>query len=430
MKYIPKLEPNFSPLILELNEYRDKLAVITFSNGKQEIFPFGAKSEEAVERVIKFLLWQRSAVKIEILGIENNEIDKINDMYKAGQFDYDFFTDIFDKDLKIIRIEDLSFKPAAKKEPVCASFEGNRIGLDLGASSIKVWAGVNGEEVLAKSFPWRPKQAKRLDYHRKHITEAINAAKELMPGVDSVGVSTAGVVANNEILVSSLFTSIDKKEFKQNGRQLIYDIIKDMGINRISICNDGDAAAAAAYVLNGKKNVLGLSMGSSLAGGYIDKNGCFTDYISELAFVPVDLNANAPIDPWSGDKGTGVDYFSAQAVARYAKSAGITFEEELNDGLITSKVGDMLKKDDIRAMDIYDTIGICLGYTVPLYYYFYGMDSIMVMGGVTNAKAGERILENARKVLENEFTQLNCELFMPDEKIRLTGQAKIAAALP
>ena len=78
MKYIPKLEPQFKPLIFELSEYRDKLAVITFSNGKREIFPFGAKNEEAVERIIKFLLWQRSAVKIEILGIEDNEIGKIN----------------------------------------------------------------------------------------------------------------------------------------------------------------------------------------------------------------------------------------------------------------------------------------------------------------------------------------------------------------
>ena len=430
MKYIPKLEPQFKPLIFELSEYRDRLAVITFSNGKQEIFPFGAKSEEAVERVVKFLLWQRSAVKIEILGIEPGEIEKINDLYKTGQFDYDFFTDIFDKDLKIVRIEDLSYKPAAKKEAVCASFEGNRIGLDLGASSIKVWACVNGTEVLAKSFPWRPKQAKNLEYHKKHITEALNEAKALMPYVDSVGVSTAGVVANNEILISSLFTSVDKAEFKKNGRKLIYNIIREMGVERISVCNDGDAAAAAAFVLNNKKNVLGLSMGSSLAGGYIDKNGCFTDYISELAFVPVDLNENAPVDPWSGDRGTGVDYFSAQAVARYAAVSGISFEEELTDGQITSKVGELMRKNDSRAMDIYDTIGICLGYTVPLFYYFYGMDSVMVMGGVTNARAGDRILESARRVLNDEFTQLKCELFMPDEKIRLTGQAKIAAALP
>ncbi len=430
MKYIPKLEPNFSPLIFELSEYRDKLAVITFSNGKQEIFPFGAKSEAAVERVIKFLLWQRSAVKIEIMGIEHGEIDKITDMYKAGQFDYDFFTDIFDKDLKIIRIEDLNFKSGAKKAPVCASFNGNRIGIDLGASSIKVWACVKGEEVLAKSFPWRPKQAKNLDYHKRHITEAINAARALMPGVDSVGISTAGVVANNEILVSSLFTSIEKNEFKKNGRKLVFNIIKDMGINKISVCNDGDAAAAAAFVLNGKKNVLGLSMGSSLAGGYIDKNGCFTDYISELAFVPVDINDGAPIDPWSGDKGTGVDYFSSQAVARYAKLCGLEFEEGLSDAQITSRVNDLLKTGNETVKDIYDTIGICLGYTVPLFYYFYGMDSVMLMGGVTNKSAGERILKSAREVLDNEFSQLKCELFMPDEQIRLTGQAKIAAALP
>lgn len=170
-------------------------------------------------------------------------------------------------------------------------------------------------------------------------------------------------------------------------------------------------------------------MGSSLAAGFVDGSGGLTDYISELAFAPVDLQPGAPIDPWSGDSGTGVDYFSAQAVLRYAAAAGIEFEPGLDNGEKTARVNRLFSQGDARAKMVYDTIGICLGYSIPLYRYFYGMDSVLLLGGVTSGKAGAHIAAQARMVLRTEFGD-DTELFLPDERLRLTGQAQIVAALP
>ena len=75
----------------------------------------------------------------------------------------------------------------------------------------------------------------------------------------------------------------------------------------------------------GENAVLGISMGTSLAAGYITPEGSITPWLNELAFVPVDYRENAPADEWSGDLGCGAQYLTQQAVARLAPMAGIDF---------------------------------------------------------------------------------------------------------
>lgn len=43
---------------------------------------------------------------------------------------------------------------------------------------------------------------------------------------------------------------------------------------------------------------------------------------------PVDLQEDAMVDEWSGDKGCGVKYFSQDSVIKLAPRAGITLEEK------------------------------------------------------------------------------------------------------
>ena len=78
------------------------------------------------------------------------------------------------------------------------------------------------------------------------------------------------------------------------------------------------AAALAASVQLERNGILGVSFGSSMAGGYVNGVGCITGRLNELAFVPVDYSASAPCDEWSGDRGCGVNYFSQQGAARLA----------------------------------------------------------------------------------------------------------------
>jgi len=173
-------------------------------------------------------------------------------------------------------------------------------------------------------------------------------------------------------------------------------------------------------------------MGSSEAGGYIDKKGNITTRLNELAFVPIDLNAEAPVDEWSGDRGCGVQYFSQVAVIRLAKKAGIVFNEKQTPAEKLKFVQELMIKGDDQVRKIFETIGVYLGYAIAHYADFYDIVHILILGRVISGEGGNIILQKAGQVLKEEFPELfkNISLHLPDESIRRIGQSIAAASLP
>lgn len=179
-------------------------------------------------------------------------------------------------------------------------------------------------------------------------------------------------------------------------------------------------------------SVLGIAMGSSEAGGYINKDGNITEWLNELAFIPIDFNTEAPIDEWSGDRGCGVQYFSQQAVIRLAKKSGIVFDKKQTPAEKLKLVQMLMSKGDKRAKKIFETIGCYLGYSIAHYADFYDIKHILILGRVTSGEGGHIILKKAEQVLKEEFPKLyqRISLHLPDESIRRVGQSIAAASLP
>ena len=172
-------------------------------------------------------------------------------------------------------------------------------------------------------------------------------------------------------------------------------------------------------------------MGTSEAVGYINSDGNINGWLSELAFVPVDYNEEAMEDEWSGDYGCGVKYFSQDGVIKLAKNAGIELDESLSPAEKLKVVQGLMKEDDPRAKEIYETIGVYLGYTLPYYAEFYDIKYLLLLGRVTSGKGGDIIIEKATEVLHNEFPEYkDVEITMPDEWTRRVGQSIAAASLP
>ena len=72
----------------------------------------------------------------------------------------------------------------------------------------------------------------------------------------------------------------------------------------------------------GENRVLGVSMGTSVAAGYVTADGKITPWFNELAFAPIDYReSGVPMDEWSGDIGCAVQFFCQQGVARLAPLA-------------------------------------------------------------------------------------------------------------
>jgi len=196
------------------------------------------------------------------------------------------------------------------------------------------------------------------------------------------------------------------------------------------VANDGNVAALAGSVGLGRENILGLAMGTSFTGGFVDKDGNLSNWISELAFAPVDASPSAATDDWTRDIGVGVQYFCQEAVIKLARAADIPLGGYETPAKKLKAVQMLLDEGHGGAAAIFRTVGCYLGHTVPLYYDSYGADSILLLGRVVSGRGGEIVLETANTVLREEYPQLSVELLLPDEQTRRLGQSVAAASLP
>jgi predicted NBD/HSP70 family sugar kinase len=182
----------------------------------------------------------------------------------------------------------------------------------------------------------------------------------------------------------------------------------------------------------GRNRILGISLGTSTAGGYVNAQGNLTSWLNELAFVPVDYNPRAPTDEWSGDYGCNVQYLSQQCVGRLLGPAGLEVEPELALPEKLKQVQKLMNHGDDRARKIYQTIGTYLGYAVAHLADFYDLENVLILGRVTSGPGGDVILAGAKAVLTAEFPALAAKIafHIPEEKDKRHGQAIAAAGLP
>jgi len=232
--------------------------------------------------------------------------------------------------------------------------------------------------------------------------------------------------------VASLFRGVPSDLFDKYIRRMFFSLQERWGNIPFEVANDGEVTALAGSMSLGENGVLGISMGTSLAGGYVKPEGDITPWLNELAFAPIDYRESAPRDEWSGDAGCGVQYFSQQSVARLATRAGFEFPEEMNAAERLVEVQKAAANGNPRANLIYDTIGTYFGYAIGHYAEFYDLHHILVLGRVTTGVGGERILAKANEVLKKEFAELaeKIRIRMPDEENKRHGQAIAAASLP
>lgn len=453
----PILDQDFLPAILELRRFnedvkkaKDKqhlIVAVERDNGyiyrrEFDIFLDGVDDERntfITERLIKTILWVIGGFKIYIAG-SHVVFENIKDYYRKGglrEFDYEFWSTTFEREVEVI---ECTYENIPQEVPCSESagghLDGRRIGFDAGGSDIKVSAVVNGEVISSEEIVWLPKLNEDINYHYENIYKALKVGVEKLGGdVDAVGISTAGVIVSDRPMVSSIFIKVPKKDFelvKYAYVNCVKKLSKELGHDiPYVVANDGDVTALAGAVDLKDNCVLGISMGTSEAGGYVDHNGNLPGWFSELAFVPVDFNKNAMVDEWSKDFGVGCKYFSQDAVIKLVDKAGIEVDQNLTLAQKLSFIQELMKNDDERAKRIFESIGVYLAYGLAYYAEFYEIKHVILLGRVTSGKGGDIILKVAQETLAKEFPEYaHFHLTMPSESMRRVGQSIAAASLP
>jgi predicted NBD/HSP70 family sugar kinase len=396
-----------------------------------------AESQRLAERVLKFLLWQRGGHRVFVAG-SRAIAEYLADRYRPGgerAFDADFFAKIYEKPQFVIEAVSEQNLPAPSEQgkAIGGHLNGCRIGFDAGGSDRKVAAVIDGKEVFSIETVWQPKLESDPDYHFNGIDDSIRQAAAHLPRIDAIGVSSAGIYVDNRTMIASLFRKVPEAAFEARIKSIYQDIATKWGDVPLEVANDGDVTALAGALELKDHPVLGIAMGTSQAAGYVDERGLITGWVNELAFAPVDVSAQAPLDSeWSGDRGTGVNYFSQDAAIRLAKAAGIDLPSDASPGEKLKVLQKLLLAGDRGARAVFETMGVYLGYGLLLYAEFYGMKHVLLLGRVTSGEGGNLLIAKAREVLETEAPELaeRIVIHLPDEATRRVGQSIAAASLP
>lgn len=454
-KLRPKLDPSFLPAVLWNKAYQQ--AVKDSGRGENLIIalerPQGAISRvvtrilphsgsnielnlQYVERMIKSLLWIKGGFRLIFSGPQEiaAAISSIYSPSGSRAFDHAIMSEkIYGHKLDVTWAEPSQI-PAEKETSIKlgGNWNGCRIGFDLGGSDRKCAAVLDGKVIYTEEIPWDPYFQSDPLWHKAGIQDSLTRAAAKLPRVDAIGGSAAGVYIDNKVKVASLFRGVSRRDFKEFVAGLFLELQSDWDNIPMVVVNDGEVTALAGAAAVNDSAVLGISMGTSQAAGYVNPRGNITDWLNELAFVPIDFRTQAPRDEWSGDLGCGVQYFSQQAVARLAPAAGFNFPQATPLPEQLEKIQESLASGDSRAADIFLTIGAYFAYAIAYYSDFYKFSHLLVLGRVSSGEAGNLIISTAGKVLAAEFPELAAavKFFTLDEKNKRHGQAVAAAGLP
>lgn len=439
------LDKNYYPMYLYQKDFLkgactegDKPFVLVLERGEGEyeryetaLYANGHVEENLryAKKLVKTMIWAYGGYKFYLCGGES-VIDGLREVYsKTGEraFDYNFMNDVYLRPLEFVEVTpDELPKGGCKATPSGANSSGYRIGFDAGGSDRKVTACIDGKVVYEKETVWFPKLNSDPNYHLEGILDSIDNALTALGGrVDAIGVSTAGIVVDNEVRVSSLFRKVSKKEQNDFVRPIYINLAKKYGCP-VKVANDGDVAALAGAFTEGGE-ILGIAMGTSLAAGYVDGDMRIRGCLNELAFVPVDANEDSAIDEWSGDSGVGVMYHSQDGVIKLAPEAGIDLDENLSPAEKLKVVQALANEGDARAVELYERMGDYFGYTLLWFGCLYKIKKAIFLGRVASGKGGEILLERAREIIKKEGSSL--EIVLPDEMSRRLGQSFTAAGL-
>ena len=451
LKVAAPLDPAFAPIYREMQAFAARAAkgseiriAVERNDGlvathDMRILPEGeddALNLRMAERMVKSMLWVYGGFRVTIAG-SKAVYEGVKEQYREGgerAFDANFMAHVYEHAFEVCYAATPAEAPQRKdaSAPIGRHLDGCRIGFDAGGSDRKVSAVINGESVYSEEVVWFPKTQSDPSYHFDGIVSAMKTAASKMPRVDAIGVSSAGVYINNHTMSASLFLKVSPEDYEKYVKDIYIRAAKEIGDVPLTVCNDGDVTALAGAMSLGEDGILGIAMGTSEAGGYVDMKGNITGWLNELAFVPVDFCKNAMVDEWSGDYGCGVKYFSQDAVIKLAPAAGIELDASLSPAEKLKVVQKLMAEGDERAAKIYETIGVYFGYAIAFYAEFYKIKHVLIMGRVTSGEGGVILLKKAQEVLDTEFPALAkmLELHIPDESSRRVGQSVAAASLP
>merc|ERR1719258_676545 len=411
--------------------------------------------------MIQETIWRCGASSLELAG-PKGICEQFKAAYSKGGT-YEFEAGVMpkangtpDKVFEVKIVGSAGDLPPAKDTPQECGKDANgcRLAFDLGKSDIKTVAIKDGEVLDSAETEWdvtNPDPQYHFDAIVDAMKKTIERAKAKGFGdIQAVGGSATGTVGgNNEATWCDIFPNVPPKVYKEKVVDIFQRLAKAVaGDVPLKVINDGEVTALAAYQKIKAGNIMGISMGSSEGGGYSNGDGNLMGWINELCYIRLDLNPKAPTDPWTKGAHTGIShmYLGQRGATKLAAKGGVKVPDNLkyphkdmckitheNHAQCLKLIQEAMKdpEQEAKVKEIYETVGVYLGYGLGQYCEFYKIDHVMILGRVSKGKGGDIMLDTAKKVLEEEFPDYkHIQFHTADDHFKAVGQCIAAAALP
>lgn len=315
---------------------------------------------------------------------------------------------------------------------------GKHIGVDLGGSDAKVVALVDGELLHHEKQDWKPKSLREgkqaVSVVRGLVERAL--ARAGIDAPDGIGISSAGIVVDDQIMASGIFGGMPAGEFREWVMPMGRRVSEAFGGVPTCVAHDGDMTPLWAYVDMGIERVLGLSLGTGLGAGFVGEGGRLPGLLCEVGKAILDMSPDAPEHIYNRTRGPALHYCSQNAVFRLAEEAGIALDgfDMLAEKL--RHVQRLADERDDRAETIFQTVGKYLATAVAEFHDYFGMAHVLLVGRVTAGATGELLAESSKAALEAGFPEVarTVQIHMPTPPVgtdpgivRELGQAMAAA---
>lgn len=299
-----------------------------------------------------------------------------------------------------------------------SKIKGYYLGIDMGASSIKVVLVEDGKIVKSADYDYSLEvegRRYRSSGEYKFATDYLKRLQDILDEfiidkkislwkeIKGIGLSWAGAVDEKGEIAgrAKIVKSLNDNEFKKI--QQIGKLLASRTGKPVAVVNDGFAGAFWAGSRGGEENALVLGVGTSLAGGYVDQNGEFPLYLLELAKATVDMSSTAYYHGSTNLQGVLQQYLSLKGALNLAEKNGFVFPSYLKrEDEKFRYLKEEAEKGNTSAQVVFTTLGLYLADAITELRNYLDFDKVILFGGMFSpVRADSRLKFNVRNHIIN-----------------------------
>lgn len=322
------------------------------------------------------------------------------------------------------------------------SKEGIYLGADFGGSAVKLAAFVDGENISLGAIEQCQSKFRTADEFIGQIESAVDAAesrlreRESGREISGIGISWNSPVRGSQVVLGrNLRSQLGIEEAKKIAYlpAKINDMIRERFGQNVAVTfkNDGYAGAVQAASRLNSVNIAYIGLGSSLAFGFINKDGRHAMGFNEVFDLRIDMSDHAR-GSHRQTPGAWEYYIALKGMIGLAQEQGLlpkdipfeSFAREADSLICRANAGEK------EILNIACKMGKYLAEGVIELTNYRPLERVLVGGGLVMGSFGESLMASAQKIINDRHYRIELSRYEGDPRyVSAMGIARLASCM-